>query len=228
MENKFQTSFIPKKSLEDTGSVRVKTPIGVFFLISTIIAIVTILAAGAAGGYSYYLKKRIDVVRAEVALKDQDMKDPQIKNIVRIDNKLQAASGLIKGHTAVSGIFGFLEKNTVKNLRFEGFEFAYFSPSRTTVTMKGEARSFGAVARQAETFRATSSKAYFDEPIFSDLDVDELGNVTFSFITTVDSGLVSYEHTFNDEAAVRKVVSPGAGTATAATSTASSTKQIKR
>lgn len=218
MENKFQTSFIPKKSLEDTGKVHVPTPLSIFFVISTIIAIVAVLSSAAIFGYSYYLNKRIVAVQGRVAAKQGVLNDSQVNNIVRVNNKLQAASNLLKNHTAVTGLFSFLEDNTLKNLRFNSFQFAYLSPTRVSVSMKGQARSFGAVAKQSEAF-ASATKPYFKEPVFSDLGLDDSGRVNFSFTTSVNPSLVSYQQNLPGAKAIAAPTSVSTTTSSTTNST---------
>jgi hypothetical protein len=192
MENKFQTSFIPKKSLDDSGRVKVKTPRNVLSLVSTMIITLTILAAAGVFGYSYLLDRRIVSAQQILEEKERNFDYNAVNEIVRVDNKLKAATTLLDRHTAVSGVFGFLEESTLKNLRFTSFDFAYLSPTRISINMKGQARSFGAVARQAELFASSTQKEYFKDPIFSDLNLDERGNIIFSFLTSVDPTLIDY------------------------------------
>ena len=193
MENKFQTSFIPKKSLEDTGKVRVKSPVNILSLVSTIVIVAVLLGAGAVYGYSALLSKRTSSSREALVKKEKDFNYGQVEAIVRVDNKLRASKEVLESHTAASRVFSFLEESTLKNLRFNSFEFTYLSPKRISVSMKGQARTFGAVAKQAELFASSSPKGNFSEPVFSDLNVDGDGQVTFSFLSSVDPTLISYE-----------------------------------
>lgn len=192
MESKFQTSFIPKKSLEDGGKVKVKTPFNIFSLVSTLLIVAAILASAGAFGYSFILKKNISSARAELISKEKRFDYSAVDEIVRVDNKLKAASDLVRTHTAVTTVFRYLQESTLRNLRFDDFSFSAVSPSRVSISMRGKARSFGAVAKQAELFSASSTGAYFTDPVFSDLNLDEKGNVSFSFITSVDPRLLSY------------------------------------
>ena len=52
MDSKFQTSFIPKKSLDD-GSIKIKTPISILFISSVAI---TIIILGVVSGMFFYQK----------------------------------------------------------------------------------------------------------------------------------------------------------------------------
>ena len=194
MENKFQTSFIPKKSFDETGKVRIKTPHNLLSVIARILIFISLIAALGVFAHSFILDRRIASAKEEVVTKEREFDYEAVENIVRVDNQLKSAVILLKNHTAVSNIFNVLEENTISNLRFNSFDFAYISPTRIVLTMKGQARTFGAVARQAEFFSTSSStRPYFKDPIFSDLDLDESGNVRFTFLTSIDPALIAYD-----------------------------------
>lgn len=194
MENKFQTSFIPKKLLDDTGKIRVKTPRSLLSIFAVILIVSSLVLAGAVFAYTVVLKNKIEEVKGQVIAKEKEFNFDTINNIVRIDRKMKAVETLLNNHTAVSNLFTVLEENTLKNVRFTSFGFSYLSPTKIALTMKGQARTFGAVARQTERFStATSTKAYFNDPLFSDFSLDEKGGVIFSFITTLDPKLIVYK-----------------------------------
>lgn len=194
MENKFQTSFIPKRSLDQGGSSRPKTPFNLLHICSMTLFIAALVATAGIFGYSYLLERQVEKARTEVAAKEKNFNYAVVQEIVDFDNQLKAASTILKNHTAASALFTVLEENTLVNLRFTDFEFSYLSPSRVALSMKGTARSFGAVARQAEVFStASSTRSYFHDPIFSDLNLDEKGNVNFTFLTTIDPELLAYK-----------------------------------
>lgn len=193
MENKFQTSFIPKRSLDDVGRVKVKTPHNLFSIIAYVLIIISLLGAGGVFAYTYFINSKIKVTKEKVIAKEKQFDYNAIEDIVRVDKQLKAGGTLLNNHTAVSKLFTVLQDSTLKNLRFTSFDFTYLSPNKVVLSMKGQARTFGAVVRQAELFAsASSTKQYFKDPLFSDLNLDEKGNVMFSFITTIDPRLIIY------------------------------------
>lgn len=195
MESKFQTSFIPKKSLDDSHGVKSKSPVSLFHIISGFIITVVILISIAAFGYNFYLNKQINEAKTKLTEKEKSFNYGTVEEVVRIDNKLKATENLLNNHTAMSHIFDLIGANTIRNLRFSDFEFNSLSPNRMTVSMKGEARSFGAVAKQEELFLTSSSTAaVFIDPVFSDLNVDEEGSVTFSFLTSINPSFLQYSN----------------------------------
>ncbi len=193
MENKFQTSFIPKKSFDDSGKVRIKTPHNLLSYISVILIVVSIASAICVFAYSFILNRRAEAAKQEVITKEREFNYDAVQDIVDVDNQLISGNILLENHTAISNLFEVLEENTIKNLRFNEFEFTYLSPSRIVLTMKGEASTFGAVARQAEIFSSGSStKRYFNDAIFSEVDRNEEGDVVFSFLTSINPSLIVY------------------------------------
>ncbi len=194
MDNKFQTSFIPKKSLDDNRKVSVKTPISIFSVFATIVIVVTVVASLGLWGYSYFLDKQIVDSGKRLQEANATFKDEDVNEVLAFDNKLKSAATLINNHIAMSSVFEFLQENTLKNLRYDSFSIEYFSPNRVSVTMKGQARSFGAVARQAELFTSSSTKRLFTEPVFSDVTSDEKGLISFSFISAIDPNLILYKN----------------------------------
>jgi len=197
MESKFQTSFIPKKSLGEGMGSRVKTPVSLLFVSAVIVTLVAVVGSGLLFGYKYLVQQQITQKQNELVEKEKSFDYASMNEIVRIDKKIKAAEGLINSHTAVSNLFSLLQENTLRNLRFTSFDFSYLAKDKIVVTMSGEARSFGVVAKQAEAFSMITGNKAFSDSIFSDLNVNERGNVVFSFLTTVNPLTVSYVENYN-------------------------------
>jgi hypothetical protein len=192
MESKFQTSFIPKTSLNESSGTRVKTPLNILFLIAVILTIAAVVGAAGMFGFKYLIQTNIEAKRAELVEKEKTFDYTSMNDVVRIDKKLKAAEGLINNHIAVSNLFSLLEENTLRNLRFTSFDFNYIAKDKIAVTMKGEARNFGVVAKQTEAFSKMAGVKGFSDSIFSELNVNENGNVVFSFLTNINPTIVSY------------------------------------
>jgi Tfp pilus assembly protein PilN len=85
-------------------------------------------------------------------------------------------------------LFAFLEASTLRSVRFT--DLGYNTSGETIeLEMKGQARGYAALALQAD---AISNSQYFTDPIFSDLTLDDRGNVAFTFKAKVDPALVSF------------------------------------
>jgi len=226
MESKFQTSFIPKKSLDEEGGVKIKTPINILFVSSVIIML---FAVGISSGVFFYQKTIEDHIatkKAEIKDNQKVLDNPAVQDIARIDTKLRIATNLLNSHTAISSLFTILQESTLKNIRFTDFSFSYLSPTKVTISMKGQATSFEVVAKQIEAFATSpSTKTNFSDSIFSDLVLDDKGNVNFSFLTNINPKTVLYKNNF---IVSTSTVSTAANTAAnTATTTASSTNSKK-
>lgn len=203
MESKFQTSFIPKKSLDTKSGVRVKTPLNLLALASIIITTLAVVGAGGAFLYKTILEGDIDQKQQELRAVQNSFDYEAAQNVGRIDAKLVAAEELLDNHVAVSNFFSYLEETTLQRLRFSEFSLSAVSKDRIAVIMKGQAKTFEVVAKQSEAFAAASALGgNFVNPIFSDLDLDEAGNVTFTFLSSVNPKLMLYKNKLVENNAV--------------------------
>ena len=60
--------------------------------------------------------------------------------------------------------------------------------------MKGQALNYNSVAKQSDVFSENPTSKYIHNPIFADLDLDQKGNVVFSFTGEIDSDQVLYSN----------------------------------
>lgn len=204
MPEQFQTSFIPKKSVEGP-TTEIKNGTDLFLLVAVILFILTLCAGAGVFLYEKYLigaivGKEESLKRAEAAF-DLDL----IRELSRLDQKLTVSEKLLKKHIAVSELFHLLEQQTLKSVRFGDLRYLVGSGGDIVLSMKGAARSFAAIALQSDVF---GKSRFIKSPIFSDLDLDKNGNVTFSFTATVDPALLSYERLTSDRELSSQGVSP--------------------
>ena len=125
-----------------------------------------------------------DLERARAAL------EPEIiRELIRLDNRIISTKNLISGHQIFTPLFKFLEVSTPKTVRFTNFNYR-MTEQGLELQMRGEARGYAALALQADIF---SKSQYFKNPIFSELNLNQKGDVNFFFKTVIDPSLVSYE-----------------------------------
>lgn len=191
MEPKFQSSFIPKGPIaSSTSSVttRVKRPRTILGLISTIVFFLSVLAAIGVFGYKFYLEYSVKNMALELEAAKASIEEETVKEIMRLNNRILATEDLIDSHSVLSPLFSYLEASTLKNVRFT--EFVYSANDGPMVlSMKGEARGYAALAQQAEIFKKNKD---FKNPVFSDLTLDDEGNVVFTFTTEINPNYLSY------------------------------------
>ena len=194
MEPKFQSSFIPKgpAAAMATGSAPVRrrgAERGIVSFIASIVFILSVIAAGGAFGYKYYLKYRIDQMGVDLEQARAALQSETISELVRLDKRMVSTRDIIAGHKVVSPLFRFLEESTPRTVRFSEFQYNA-SESGIELTMIGEARGYAALAYQADIFNRSQ---YFKDPVFSDLSLNDNGDVIFSFKATMDPSLISYK-----------------------------------
>ena len=191
MEQNFQTSFIPKKSIVKE---RVMAPRSVSFItiISMFILFAVVIGTGILYFYKGVLSKSIAQMESDLNKARNRFEPAKIAELQELDKRLNASSVILSGHLAVTPIFEELENITMKTVRFTSFD--YTAPNETTnrvsVSMRGVAIGYRSVALQADLF--TSNKKFID-PVFSNLQLDEKGNVRFDLSFWVDPGLVNYK-----------------------------------
>ncbi len=193
MEPKFQSSFIPKGPVVSTVA---SMPLGrktkeksLLAFLALIIFTTSILLALGMFGYKFYLKYRIDKMGADLEAAQVTLEPEVIRELTRLDNRIISTQELVAKHYTFSPLFEFLEVSTPRTVRFSDFRYS-MTEQGLELSMRGEARGYAALALQADIF---SKSQYFKDPIFSDLNLNERGDVGFSFKTTVDPSLVSYQ-----------------------------------
>ncbi len=221
MESKFQTSFIPKTTIEDGGKLKMSSPYSIFLVIASILIVLTLALAGGLYAYQNILQNSLKVKSAALADENNKLDYSSINPISRIDLKMKAGKILLDGHLAISALFAALQSSTLKNLRFTDFSFSYLSSDKIALSMKGEAQSFEAVAKQADDFSNIAGISNnFQNAVFSDLSLNPTGNVDFSLITSINPSLISYRANLGGAPIVSNVVSNNvAATSTAHVST---------
>jgi hypothetical protein len=191
MDQKFRTSFIPKRSL---SSASVKNPrrrgtVNLFFLGSLIIFLGAVLLAGGIFLYQEFLIKSIENKRVSLEKAREEFEPASILQISRLDTRLKSAEEILKKHLTLSALFNLLEKTTLKSVQFKEFNFEIGDDGRIAVFMKGEARSFSSIALQSDIF---GKNKFIKEPIFSELNLNKQGNAVFDFTAFIDDNLLSY------------------------------------
>jgi hypothetical protein len=193
MEPKFQSSFIPKGPV--TSSTTVGIPTGrktkersFFSFLAIVIFIISVLLALGMFGYKFYLKYRIETMSADLEKARVAIQPDIIRELTRLDNRIVSTKELISEHRVLTPLFEFLEISAPRTVRFTDFRYTT-TDKDTVLTLKGEARGYAALALQADIF---DKSQYFHNSIFSDLNLNTRGDVSFSLTASVDPNLVSY------------------------------------
>lgn len=194
METKFQTSFIPKTSIDTTATALPRRHMGFFTFISLIIFFLSALSAGGMYMWHKYLIGSEQSLKESLDRNIKSFESQTIEEYVRLNNRIDAAKYLLSHHVAISYIFDFLSEKTIKSVRFLDLKYDVGVDGVATLTMNGEAKSYNAVAYQSEVFGKEKS---LKSPLFSNLDLDTVGNVVFNFTTKIDPSFIFYTRKAN-------------------------------
>ena len=164
--------------------------------LSTIIPLIFLFAVllGTGGLYLYKasLIKNISTLGGNLKLASDRFEPAKISELQTLDKRLRASNQVLSHHVAVSPIFQVLQELTMKTVRYTSF--SYTMPNDATgvvsVRMSGLAIGYRSVALQADLF--TKNKNLID-PVFSNLQLDDRGNVIFDLTFSVDANFVNYK-----------------------------------
>src|SRR3989344_3648351 len=190
MEPKFQSSFIPKGPVATNATIpamgsREKSLLGFLGLVIFVLAVgLSLLVLG----YNQFEKYRIKKMGGELEVARTNLELNSIKELSKADARIISAEALLNNNVVLSPLFDFLESSTVKTVRFTEFNLST-TKEGVVLTMKGQARGYSAVALQADIFSKSSN---LRNSIFSDLNLDDRGNVIFAMKAIVEPTLLSY------------------------------------
>ena len=192
MEQNFQTSFIPKKPIVEerattTRSVSFFAVIGIFVLFAVLLA--------SAGLYFYkgVVVNSISEMEKNLDLAKNRFEPSKLSELQLLDRRLKASSEILSNHISITPIFGALEQLTMKTVRYTTFSYELGDESTTkkiVVKMSGVAVGYRSVALQSDLF--AENKNLID-PVFSNLALDNAGNVLFDLEFSVDTSFVNYK-----------------------------------
>ncbi|MES2315610.1 MAG: hypothetical protein V4486_02640 [Patescibacteria group bacterium] len=197
MEPNFQTSFIPKKPMIEER-VKVSHPIGIFMIAALFLLVAMIIATGGLYFYKGVLSKAIEQNKADLNLAKGQFEPAKIAELQVLDKRLRAANEILSHHVAISPIFKALEDVTLKTVRYTKFSFDDVTDGKIHVSIQGTAVGYRSIALQSDLF--TKNKNLID-PVFSNLVLDDKGNVVFNLDFTLDPTFVDYKHTISVEPA---------------------------
>ncbi|MDQ5883577.1 MAG: hypothetical protein QG654_491, partial [Patescibacteria group bacterium] len=142
MDQEFQTSFIPKKTVIESPK-RIKSGGGVVNLIAFIVFLASLIAAGGAYFYRESVKTDIEEFKRSLAVAKNQFEPSLITELQILDKRLNAATTILEKHIAVSPIFVLLEEVTLPTVRYSDFSYEVDTTTNlVNVTMKGEAKGY--------------------------------------------------------------------------------------
>lgn len=198
MESNIKASFIPDKmpARQSPSGVPQQGGGGGAGDILILVAIVALAAALAlaAGVFLYdrFLAANVDRKSQQLERARQAFEPDLIRELIRLDSRLQAADAVLANHLAPSELFNLLEELTLQSVSYESMDYTANDDGSIKLGLKGKAHSVNGVALQASVFGQHNA---ITNPIFSDIDLVSDG-VAFNVTATVNPAAIRYTTVF--------------------------------
>ncbi len=203
MEQQFNTSFIPKKSLQEQqlggdprSYVRRRSVMGPGYYLSLLILIATILGAVAVFMLTRITIGVIDEQRVQLEERASQFQDELVAEFIRTDARLKSASTLLENHFSVSEMFDLLEQVTLKNVVLDELAYRVAYPQGTIeMALVGRTDTFESIALQLDEYRLNE---FLFSPEVNQVERKESEGTSFSMVVGVEPRLVSYVESLSD------------------------------
>ena len=151
-----------------------------------------VLATGGLYFYKTIRVKKITELENTLNLAKNRFEPSKIVELQVLDKQLKAASEILSKHSTVIPIFEVLEQLTMKTVRFTRFSYSLGTEEKLIIKVKmsGVAIGYRSIALQSDLF--AKNKNLID-PVFSNLTLDNSGNVVFDLEFSVDPNFVNYQ-----------------------------------
>ncbi len=190
MQERVKTSFIPKASLQVERDHRTPTnPIALANVVTVALLILAILASAGMYVFERYTTQSIKTKQESLERSRAAFEPATIRELARLNTRLETGTKLLSTHTALSRLFDDLELRTLASVRFAEFTYAEPNPGRILLTMAGTAPSFNTIALQSEEFAKSS---IITEPRFTNVNIDNDGSIRFDFSGIIDLSRLRY------------------------------------
>ncbi len=193
-------SFIPKRASSFGVGQTSDSPVGIFMFIGVIMFLVSAITFGGVLLYSASLQSSIDSGKVDLttARKQFTSKIASLNEMTRLDLKLKVAQTLLNNHVSILPIFTDLEALTYQTVRFTTFKYVLGEDGKITLKLSGQAKNYAdfnnfnnyvPVALQSGRFVTVKN---ISNVVFSDLNLDQTGNVVFNVSAELSPKYVSY------------------------------------
>lgn len=191
MEPKFQTSFIPKKNIDDDSRNRsvVYSDTNIFTLTATIVFIATVLMYGGLYLYKNMLVKQVAQADSQLIEARTAIQPKKIQEIIDNNHRIKNSNKILDSHIATSKLMIFLSDSAIKKVRFNEFMYQY-KDGIASITIDSEVQTFNSFAYQQEVL---AKNEFIKNPSFDEISLLDNGNISFKFTGRIDPTLVSYK-----------------------------------
>jgi hypothetical protein len=190
MEERVKTSFIPKASLEVERKQSPKgSPVALANVIAGFVLILAILGSAGMFLFERFTIEAISAKQKSLELSRSAFEPATIKELSRLNTRIETGKVLLSEHMALSKLFDELESTVLTSVRFSDFSYSSPAVGKVVISAKGAAQSFNAVAQQSGGF---SKSDIITEPIFSNVNIGNTGAIEFDFEAIINTGRLKY------------------------------------
>lgn len=181
--NKNKTSFIPERL---DKPVYKKPGVGMVSMVLGLLFVSSLVVLGGTYFYKGNLQSEIEELSESLSKRESTFESASISKLKSISSKIEVAESLIEGHNTLIGVFDFIEKETLKSVRFHSFNYK----DGQNITLSGETDGYGLLALQAKVFKESK---YVDDLKISDIKLQKEGFIGFSFELELNQTLFDYQ-----------------------------------
>ncbi len=194
-------SFIPKSTYAQSGSKTFykEAGLGFLFKLAGAFLFLSLAAFGAAFWYKSQLTKEIEQLKPSVD-RSKDALDPAfVSDAKGLVDRIAIAKDIVSNHRFPSHIFTILERLIYEEVRFTDYNYTFRTASAAKpgtggfaldLRLAGEAKSYTALAKQAEIFK---SEPLITSAVFSGFNLTSGGLVGFTLELGVNLSILSYD-----------------------------------
>lgn len=202
MENRLQTSFMPKRPVVGGGmeALRQKSPPNFLLIVGVVVFIIALAAFGGLYWYKSSITASNEVKKQQIQEAIKNFEPELTKQLTVLKTRIDSGNQLLSNHIAFSSVLGLLESITTKTVRYTEMTFGISNDAtsreqKMNIAMKGEAQNYAAVAFQSDLFAKNEN---IRNSIFSDLNLNDKGNVVFNVSADIIPTSVLYKKTLPD------------------------------
>lgn len=223
MENRFQTSFIPKRPVVAGANdiVRRKGPPSFLLIVGVLVFIVALAATGGLFLYKRTLAASNEQKKLQIEDAIRDFAPELTSQLTVLKSRIDSGKSLLGNHVAFSSVLNLLEVGTAKTVRFTDMTFTYTvdpvtREQKVNINMKGEAQTYAAVAFQSDMF---SKNENLRNPVFSDLNLNDRGLVIFNVKADLNPKSILYKNFVSGASSQNNSANSAAATTVTGTTT---------
>ncbi|MDP3726516.1 MAG: hypothetical protein Q8R36_04960 [bacterium] len=187
----FKTSFIPQKPIIQKENQASQSGVNIVLFVSLILFFGTLIVTGGIYLYGAILERQEVSLGASIERAKQAVEPELVSSLVRIDSRIKAVRDILDNHTVVSAFFSLLEQITLSSVSFETFRYVVEPDGKILAQLGGSAKNYASIALQSVLF---GENKFIENPVFSNLQLNSIGNVTFSLSANVNKRLVLYKN----------------------------------